>query len=253
MMKDTSVFSRMSSLRRLDLRDHPEFFMCEERKEALEYQALHGINPDQKKDVKFVDQGSTIQQLIPHLQSVEELRCDGDLEIHIINTRKSKPDYMPKLRTLNGVSFDTIPLEDQVIRQSHRRVGLLFEKLKYYLGSYAVQQGPLSVPVWFLQDEVGSAIGHSDSPNVRVAPFMYSPANSASDPAAISFNVMWPVKDMAANDAIYRDFLFGFGEQQFRSARLHAWFDTPSVYYERSLAALRAKTYLNVEAEHLRI
>jgi hypothetical protein len=46
MLKDPSLFGRMNKLRRLDLTEHPEFFMCEERKEALEYQALHGINPD---------------------------------------------------------------------------------------------------------------------------------------------------------------------------------------------------------------
>ena len=46
MLKDASIFSKMTKLRRLDLSDHPEFFMCEERKESLEYQALNGINPD---------------------------------------------------------------------------------------------------------------------------------------------------------------------------------------------------------------
>lgn len=45
-MKDVTLFSKMLNLKRLDIRDHPEFFMCEEKKEALEYQALHGINPD---------------------------------------------------------------------------------------------------------------------------------------------------------------------------------------------------------------
>jgi tubulin--tyrosine ligase-like protein 12 len=46
MLHDASIFKQMVNLRRLDLTEHPEFFMCEEKKEALEYQALHGINPD---------------------------------------------------------------------------------------------------------------------------------------------------------------------------------------------------------------
>ncbi len=45
-MKDASLFKKMTNLRRLDISGHPEFFMCEEKKEALEYQALHGINPE---------------------------------------------------------------------------------------------------------------------------------------------------------------------------------------------------------------
>jgi tubulin--tyrosine ligase-like protein 12 len=89
----------------------------------------------------------------------------------------------------------------------------LFEKLKGYAGSYSISKGVISEPVWFLQDEVGSSMGHSDSPNVRVVPFMYSPANSATDSDALSFNVMWPVKDITVNDAIYRDFLEGYSEE----------------------------------------
>lgn len=120
--------------------------------------------------------------------------------------------------------------------------------------SYSIKQGPINVPVWFMQDEVGSAIGHSDNPNVRVCPFMYSPENSASDSNAISFNVMWPVRDMLPDDAIYRDYLQGFSESQFRSARLHTWFCTPTEYYKKSLETLRQKeAQVNVDADHQRI
>ena len=128
------------------------------------------------------------------------------------------------------------------------------EKVKFYVNFYCVAQGPLQVPVWFIQDEVGSAIGHSDSPNMCIVPFMYSPANSATDADALSFNVMWPIKDIVANDGIYRDFLKGFTEQQFRSARLHAWYETPSVYYTNSLKTLRTKeAFVKVDDEHQRI
>jgi hypothetical protein len=120
----------------------------------------------------------------------------------------------------------------------------LFEKLKGYVSSYVVNEGPMTMPVWFLQDEVGSSIGHSDLPNVQVVPFMYSPSNSASDSDALSFNLMWPVKDIAAADGIYRDFLAGFDETKFRSARLYTWYDTPSVYYSKALAALRKREAL---------
>jgi len=34
-MKDISVFEKMKNLKRLDLTDHPEFFMCQEKEEAL--------------------------------------------------------------------------------------------------------------------------------------------------------------------------------------------------------------------------
>jgi len=63
------------------------------------------------------------------------------------------------------------------------------EKLSRYANSYSV--GINSAPVWFIQDEVGSAIQHSDKPNVEIKCFMYSPNNSPTDANAISYNVMW--------------------------------------------------------------
>jgi len=61
---------------------------------------------------------------------------------------------------------------------------------------------------------------------------MYSPNNTPDDPDQQAFNVMWPVKDIKTNEGIFRDFLAGYGEAQFRSARLHTWFETPAKYFE---------------------
>lgn len=83
---------------------------------------------------------------------------------------------------------------------------------------------------------------------------MHSPNNSAQDPNAVSFNVLWPVTDIVVNDGIYKDFLSGVTENQFRSARLHTWFDTPDLFYTNSLKQLRAKDVVyDVEGEHNRI
>ena len=50
----------MINLRSLNLSNHPEFFMDEEKKEALKISALHGINPDDKKNVTFLTHNITI-------------------------------------------------------------------------------------------------------------------------------------------------------------------------------------------------
>lgn len=42
---------------------------------------------------------------------------------------------------------------------------------------------------------------------------MYSPNNSATDPNAVSFNILWPCGDIAPNDGIYRNFLNGISEE----------------------------------------
>ena len=49
------------------------------------------------------------------------------------------------------------------------------------------------------------------------------------------FNILWPVKDMTLNEVFYRDFLTGFTEAQYRSTRLHTWFDVPEQYFKKML------------------
>jgi tubulin--tyrosine ligase-like protein 12 len=94
--------------------------------------------------------------------------------------------------------------------------------------------------VWYVQDEVGSAISHSDSPNVKCMPFLHSPNNSVTDTHTCGFNVVWPVKKTAVNEIVYRDYLNGFSEKEFRSTRLHVWFDTPEDYFTSQLKMLRS-------------
>jgi len=125
-IKDASVFGKMTKLRRLDLTEHPEFFMCEERKESIEYQALNGINPDQKKSVTFVDQGCSIHEILSNLNALEELVCDMDLEMHILSKKSDKKDLLPNLKVLNGVSID-VPLSEG--RKVMRRASILMHKL----------------------------------------------------------------------------------------------------------------------------
>ena len=45
------------------------------------------------------------------------------------------------------------------------------------------------LPVWYVMDEFGSRIQHSDNPTVRTAPFMYAPTQMA-------YTIMWPIQDI---------------------------------------------------------
>ncbi len=102
-IKDIALVDRLKSLKRLDLSDHPEFFMCIEKKEALEFQSLIGIDKEQKKGVTFVGQNHNIVDVLPRLKSVEELVCDEDLEEYICQNRGTS-ELLPKLTLLNGIS-----------------------------------------------------------------------------------------------------------------------------------------------------
>ncbi|CAL5398452.1 unnamed protein product [Camellia sinensis] len=83
--------------------------------------------------------------------------------------------------------------------------------------------------VWYVMDELGSALRHSDEPNFRVSPFLYMP-----DGKLASANVQ-------KGDECTRDFLCGIGEEKQRSARLTAWFHTPQNYFIEQYEKCRQK------------
>ena len=45
-------------------------------------------------------------------------------------------------------------------------------------------------PLWYIMDEFGSYIKHSDDPSFAVAMLFYVPLG-------VSFSIMWPLRDMA--------------------------------------------------------
>jgi tubulin--tyrosine ligase-like protein 12 len=87
--------------------------------------------------------------------------------------------------------------------------------------------------IWYINDEIGSTINHSDIPNVALFPFIYSPSNTFKDDM-ITYSLLWPLKDIRKNDEISRDYLTNITEDQQRSARLTCWFNTPKEYFRKS-------------------
>ena len=45
-LQSVDLFTKMTKLRKLDISDHPEFLMTPEKKEAVEFAALHGIQKE---------------------------------------------------------------------------------------------------------------------------------------------------------------------------------------------------------------
>lgn len=99
--------------------------------------------------------------------------------------------------------------------------------------------------VWYVMDELGSALRHSDEPNFQIAPFLYMREGNLS--SAVSFSILWPTQDIQKGDECTRDFLLGIGEDKQRSARLTAWFHTPKNYfikgYEKYIQKLQSKRF----------
>lgn len=168
-------------------------------------------------------------------------------------------EFLPNLFLLNGVKASKIFESEKHVVDSMLQprlpewnpdeplVDRVLNAMWLYLMSYrlADEEKIDETSVWYVMDELGSALRHSDYPNFRVAPFLYMRDGNLS--SAVSFSILWPTQDVQRGDECTRDFLFGIGEDKQRSARLSAWFHTPKNYfikaYERRLQKLQSKHF----------
>ena len=133
-MESADVFGKMTSLRRLDLSEHPEFFMCEEKKEAVEFEKTMGIDKETRSKVEFTEFKLKIDDLLSNLNSLEEIICDNELEAYILEQRGTK-QFLPKLKLVNEVSIEIANVTDRI---AQRKATAVFNKLQRVAGHYSI-------------------------------------------------------------------------------------------------------------------
>ncbi|XP_066265081.1 tubulin--tyrosine ligase-like protein 12 [Branchiostoma lanceolatum] len=72
------------------------------------------------------------------------------------------------------------------------------------------------IAFWYVNDEFGSRVQHSDEPTCRMVPFYYVPTKT-------SYTLMWLLQDLDCGDEVTRDFADGLSEETERKCRLLAW------------------------------
>ncbi|KAG6431653.1 hypothetical protein SASPL_109735 [Salvia splendens] len=154
-------------------------------------------------------------------------------------------EALPALSELNGLSTSKILESEKSIADSVLKPRLpefnaeesltdrVINAMWLYLMTYrlADEEKIDETSVWYVMDELGSALRHSDEANFRVSPFLYMPDGKLE--SAVSYSVLWPTKTVQQGDECTRDYLFGIREERQRSARLTAWFHTPQNYFIR--------------------
>ncbi|CAF1350503.1 unnamed protein product [Adineta steineri] len=73
-------------------------------------------------------------------------------------------------------------------------------------------------PYWYIRDEFGSAIEHSEQANVRMAPFL-----SMID--GQMYTLLWLIEDVECDESITVDYLCGTRDELTRRAKLVPWTD----------------------------
>ncbi|GLT81160.1 hypothetical protein SLA2020_525630 [Shorea laevis] len=185
-----------------------------------------------------IDELFQILKSFPCLQSLE-VDIPGPLGESAVQILES----LPHLSSLNGVDASKIlESEKQVVDSmleprlpewtaEEPLIDRVLNAMWLYLMTYrlADEEKIDETSVWYVMDELGSALRHSDEPNFRVAPFLYMPEGKLA--SAVSYSILWPIHNVQKGDECTRDFLFGIGEDKQRSARLTAWFHTPENYF----------------------
>ncbi|CAN8323629.1 unnamed protein product [Cochlearia groenlandica] len=179
-----------------------------------------------------------VLKLFPSLSSLEV-----DIPGPLGNSALEILESLPNLSLLNGVDTAKIlengkHVVDSILKPrlpelnpednlTDRVLGALW----FYVMTYrlADEEKIDETSLWYVMDELGSALGHSDEPNFRVAPFLFMPSGNLD--SAVSYSIMWPIRNSQKGDECTRDFLSGIGEDKHRSARLTAWFQTPENYF----------------------
>lgn len=144
-------------------------------------------SPDQD-NIEFIEHHHTIDEILGKLNHLETLYCDEDLEFYVIENKSAK-NFLPNLKTINKV---TIKITDKETREKEKKIRKAMDEIWKYVGTYRLvtpdQMDEESI--WYLMDEVGSSIRHSDKPNIAVHPFIYSP-NLKLDEKTITYSVSY--------------------------------------------------------------
>ncbi|XP_053112679.1 tubulin--tyrosine ligase-like protein 12 [Hemicordylus capensis] len=121
------------------------------------------------------------------------------------------PGLLHRMANLMGIDFHGEVPDEGTVDQ-------VLEEMWKYNQTYQLSHGSAEekVPVWYIMDEFGSRIQHSDEPTFATAPLFYMPQQ-------IAYTVLWPLRDLDTGEEVTRDFAYGESDRLIRKCRLLPW------------------------------
>ncbi|XP_065074738.1 tubulin--tyrosine ligase-like protein 12 [Ochlerotatus camptorhynchus] len=123
------------------------------------------------------------------------------------------PPLVNRLAIMMGIDQEALP--SSVI------VSKILNDVWKWCNMYSLNGEGLTVenrmPIWYVMDELGSGILHSNSPNCRVVPFIHVTEQ-------MTYSLLFPIEDLEEGDQLYRDFVEGVpSDCKERDALLLPW------------------------------
>ncbi|XP_077565267.1 tubulin--tyrosine ligase-like protein 12 [Stigmatopora nigra] len=142
------------------------------------------------------------------------------------------PGLLSRMASLMGIDLSGKNADSTAVE-------LVMEHMWLYNQTYQLSQGSAEekIPVWYIMDEFGSSVQHSDRPTCAMAPFFFAETQ-------VAFTVLWPLEDLEVDDEVTRDFAYGETNLLVRECRLLPWIpadlqavcpkitEPPDSYYE---------------------
>uniref|UniRef100_A0A3Q3W5A8 Tubulin--tyrosine ligase-like protein 12 SET-like domain-containing protein n=1 Tax=Mola mola TaxID=94237 RepID=A0A3Q3W5A8_MOLML len=142
------------------------------------------------------------------------------------------PGLLPRMATLMGIDFQSEAPDADTVE-------LVMERMWKYNQTYHLTHGSAEekVPVWYIMDEFGSQVPHSQQPSCGMAPFYYIQGQ-------LAYSVLWPLQDLQEGDEVTQDYTYGETDPLVRKCRLLPWIpadleevssattEPPDSYYE---------------------
>ncbi|XP_066214709.1 tubulin--tyrosine ligase-like protein 12 isoform X2 [Saccopteryx leptura] len=157
------------------------------------------------------------------------------------------PGLLHRMANLMGVEFHgELP--------STEAVDQVLEEMWKFNQTYQLSHGTAEekVPVWYIMDEFGSRIQHSDVPSFATAPFFYMPQQ-------VAYTLLWPLRDLDTGEEVTRDFAYGETDPLIRKCMLLPWApanmldlnsctpEPPDVHYQAILEENKEKLPLAID------
>ncbi|KAK6023758.1 Tubulin-tyrosine ligase family protein [Ostertagia ostertagi] len=176
--------------------------LCEETDEGRNWSvfATRDLHPVDEYNIFLIDHAWTFRphqaraqleehpQLADRMARLLDLTADDEC-VFVDHQSDSDEDVMT---TDEQEAFETAPIPRPesidarlcyVVKQNDTVVDEILRKMWQYIQTYTVRFKPEvdeeGMPVWYIMDEFGVRISHSDTPNVRVVPLYFIPHNAA--------------------------------------------------------------------------
>ncbi|GLV42208.1 Tubulin tyrosine ligase-like 12 [Carabus blaptoides fortunei] len=185
------VFDSSETFALLQLDYGDETRTCEDPLFILQVQCEEGIKHEDKRHVYLVDHAWTYRVTSARQQLLE------------------MSNLLDRMCKMMGVENGTNEVRaDQVC-------SLMWKYSQTYSlrNATSVEDG---LPIWYIMDELGSAINHSNTPNFRAVPLFYSAEQ-------LTYTVMFPIKDVEFGEQVTRDFVESISDETTRKAQLMPW------------------------------